>query len=168
MASTSGFPRLCAHSRTGRGSIESHGAVFRGRRPQGTALGAVRGPPISSHPQGFAPFPTAGASPSTWDAPSQHSPKFPRGFLPRSLHGENREQRLCSGAGEHPAEFVSIRSQNVGSHILRSRAQLGGPRVVPSPPGPARHYTYCFLEAELPGRLHSFSSRAGASGTLGT
>lgn len=49
-ASTSGFPRLCAHSRTGRGSVESHGADFRGRRPQGTALGTVRGPHLIPSP----------------------------------------------------------------------------------------------------------------------
>lgn len=96
--------------------------------------------------QSVAPIPSPGicslshgrSQPSTQDTPSQHSPKFPRGFLPRSVHGENREPRLCSGAGEHPAEFVSIGSQRWAA--TSSGAGLSwGPGVVPNPPGPARH-----------------------------
>lgn len=125
--------------------------------------------------QGFLPFPRQG----TQDTESRGTLCS---FLPCRVCGENRRERRLRSTAALP----SIPSQGgqvsgasrgectaqhqAGGSCLPTASTFAGTRDQgrsPCQPGPAWHYTYCFLEAELPGRLPGFSSGAEASAGWG-
>lgn len=123
MASTSGFPRLCAHSCTDRGSVESHGAVWGQETPRHSP-GDSPWPPSHPIPRDLLPFPRQELALH----PGHAVPAQPEvsAWFPSSQRtwGKQRAEALLRGRGA-PSRVREHRVPKVGSHILRSRAQLG-------------------------------------------
>lgn len=66
-----------------------------------------------------------------------------------------------SGASRGECVWHSTRQEAAACPQPAPLQAQGTEECPPCQLGPAQHYTYCFLEAELSGRLPGFSSREG-------
>lgn len=166
----------------------SHGCTPGSRAGRSSRSGRAQLPMASSfqpQPQG-QPVPRRGSRAFSLSHGKAHRTRRPGelcavSFLTGSV-GKTRGSRGCAPRPRSPASRPRAgRSLSLQRGMCTAQHQAGGGclptastfagtsdrEMSPCQPGPAQHYTYCFLEAELPGRLPSFSSGAEASAGRG-
>lgn len=125
---------------------------------------------------GLSPFPTArhtghGVPGNFVQFPSSQGLWGKPEAAEAALHGRAPQHPVPGRAGPWSLQRGMCTAQHqAGGGCLPTASTFAGTsdrEMSPCQPGPAQHYTYCFLEAELPGRLPSFSSGAEASAGRG-